>query len=72
MAKSLELTFMTNMGKQARISIDNPKEPVDETTVKQAMEEMLAANIFQNQNGALAEIKGARVIERNVTEYEIS
>lgn len=72
MAKSLELTFMTNMGKQARISIDNPKESVDETTVKQAMEEMLAANIFQNQNGALAEIKGARVIERNVTEYEIS
>lgn len=71
MTKSLELTFVTNMGKQARISIDNPKEPVDPVAVKLAMEEILAANIFQSANGALAEIKGARVVERNITEYEI-
>ena len=72
MAKSLELTFVTNMGKQARISIDNPKEPVDPVAVKLAMEEILAANILESSIGSFAEVKGARVVERNVTEYEIS
>ncbi len=72
MAKSLELTFVTNMGKQSRISIDNPKEPVDPAAVKLAMQEVIASDIFQSSNGSLAEIKGARVVERNVTDYEIS
>ena len=72
MAKTLELTFVTNMGKQARISVDNPKDSLDDQTVKNAMEEILAANIFLSQNGVLAEIKGARVIERNVTEFEFA
>lgn len=72
MAKSLELMFVTNMGKQARISVDNPKEPVDPVAVKLAMEEILAANILESSIGSFADVKGARVVERNITEYEIS
>jgi hypothetical protein len=33
MAKTLELQFSTELGKTASLSIDNPKEPVDEEVV---------------------------------------
>ncbi|MDE3839244.1 DUF2922 domain-containing protein [Bacillus methanolicus] len=72
MAKILELEFITDTGKNARLSIDNPKEPVDANTVKQSMAQIIASNVFVSSNGSLSAIKGAKVIERNVTEYEIS
>ncbi|MBL4954647.1 DUF2922 domain-containing protein [Neobacillus sp. OS1-32] len=71
MAKTLELQFGTDSGKMARISVDNPKEPIDEALVKQAMEQIIAADIFFTSSGKFAVAKGARVIDRNVTEYEI-
>ncbi|MBU8878722.1 DUF2922 domain-containing protein [Bacillus sp. FJAT-29790] len=72
MAKSLELTFLTETGKLSQLSIENPKEPINPTAVKQAMEEIVAANVFQTNNGSFAAAKGARVIDRNVTEYELA
>jgi Protein of unknown function (DUF2922) len=72
MAKILELEFETNTGKSARLSIENPKEPIDANAVKQSMAQIIASNVFVSANGSFAAIKGARVIERNVTEYEIS
>ncbi|MBU8916022.1 DUF2922 domain-containing protein [Bacillus sp. FJAT-29953] len=71
MAKTLELMFGTEFGKTARISVDNPKEPVDEAAVKQAMEQIIAADVFTSASGRYVASKGARVIDRNVVEYEI-
>jgi hypothetical protein len=71
MAKTLELEFTTEFGKSTRLSIDNPKEPIDGSVVKAAMEEMIASGVFTSTNGNFASVKGARVIDRNVTEYEI-
>lgn len=71
MAKTLELQFTTEFGKAARISVDNPKEPINEAQVKTSMEQMIAADVFYTASGKLAVAKGARVIDRNVVEYEI-
>lgn len=71
MAKTLELEFVTEFGKSARLSIENPKEPIDEAAVTLAMEEMIASGVFTSTNGNYASVKGARVIDRNVTEYEL-
>ncbi|MFD2442809.1 DUF2922 domain-containing protein [Bacillus sp. CGMCC 1.16607] len=71
MAKTLELQFSTELGGTARIAVDNPKEPIDEAAVKQAMEKILAAGVFFTATGKFVAVKGARVIERNVTDYEI-
>ncbi|MEH7179181.1 DUF2922 domain-containing protein [Neobacillus vireti] len=71
MAKTLELEFVTDFGKPARLTIESPKEPIEEAVVKQAMEEMIASGVFTSTNGNYASVKGARVIDRNVTEYEI-
>lgn len=72
MARTLELQFVTEFGKPARITLDNPKEPIDEAAVKQSMEVIVASGIFNTTNGNLASAKGARVIERNVTDYELA
>jgi len=71
MAKTLELQFVTDLGKTSRLSIDNPIEPVDAAAVKLAMDEIIASNAFYSSAGNLVAAGGARVVERNVTEYEI-
>ncbi|MCM3765560.1 DUF2922 domain-containing protein [Neobacillus niacini] len=71
MAKTLELQFGTELGKTARLSLDNPKEPIDEAAVKQAMEQIIGAAVFTSASGRYVEAKSARVINRNVVEYEI-
>lgn len=71
MAKTLELQFVTELGKPARITVDNPKKPIDEAAVKQSMSLIIASGIINTTNGNLTEAKGARVVERNVTDYKI-
>ncbi|MFE8699221.1 DUF2922 domain-containing protein [Cytobacillus sp. FJAT-54145] len=71
MAKTLELQFTTDTGESTSITVDFPKEPVDRIAVKQAMDEIVLSDAFYSSKGKLVSAKGARVIERNVTEYEI-
>ncbi|MEH6953915.1 DUF2922 domain-containing protein [Neobacillus drentensis] len=71
MAKILELQFGTEMGKTASLSVENPKEPIDEAVVKQSMTQIIAADIFTSAGGKFVVAKGARVIDRNVTDYEL-
>jgi hypothetical protein len=71
MAKTLELQFSTELGKTASISVENPKEPIDEAVVKQSMAQIIASEIFTTGSGKFVAAKGARVIDRNVTDYEL-
>lgn len=71
MAKTLELQFVTDLGKNTKLTVDNPKEPIDPAAVKLAMEQIIASNAFQTPNGTLVAVGTARVIERNVAEYEL-
>jgi hypothetical protein len=72
MAKTLELQFVTEAGKPARITVENPIEPVDEAVVKQSMNVIVASGIFNTSSGNLASSKGARIIDRNVTDYQLA
>jgi len=71
MAKTLELTFGHENGKTTKITLDGPIEPVDTQKVLVAMQSIINANIFMTANGAFASSEGIRLIERNVTEYEV-
>jgi hypothetical protein len=71
MAKTLELQFTTEMGGTARLTIDNPNDPIDTVAVKQSMEQILTAGIFYSPTGNFVAVKGARVVDREVTDYEI-
>ncbi|MFD0049056.1 DUF2922 domain-containing protein [Actinomycetes bacterium NPDC127524] len=72
MAKTLELLFTTLQGKTAVLSIDDPKEPVDMAKVKQAMDQFITLNVFTSRTGDYISKKGARVVERNVDDYEMN
>ncbi|MBT2644752.1 DUF2922 domain-containing protein [Bacillus sp. ISL-41] len=71
MAKTLELQFTTALGKYAKLTVDNPTEPVDPAAVKLAMEQIIASNAFLPANGTLVSVHSARVVERNITDYEL-
>ena len=71
MAKALEMIFVTEEGKSSTISVDNPKEPVDVNQVKQAMQQIIAQNVFITSSGDFVSIKGVRVVERNVEDVEV-
>lgn len=72
MAKTLELLFLTEGGKSATLSVSDPIEPVDVETVKTAMDEVIASNVFATVSGSFISARGARVVERNVNEYEVN
>ncbi|WP_028392388.1 DUF2922 domain-containing protein [Bacillus cihuensis] len=72
MAKTLELLFLTEGGKSASLSVADPIEPVDIEKVKSAMNEVIASNVFTTASGSFISAKGARVVERNVNEYEVN
>jgi uncharacterized protein YggL (DUF469 family) len=69
--KRLELLFKNMDDKNVTISLDDPIEPVNPTTVSQVMDEIIAQNVFTSTGGDLVSKHGARVVERNVTEIEI-
>ena len=71
MAKTLEMSFSTVNGKIAKVSIDNPIEPVNSVAVAAAMDTIIAANIFISAGGDLVAKRGARIVERNVADVEI-
>ncbi|NHC40803.1 DUF2922 domain-containing protein [Bacillus sp. MM2020_1] len=71
MAKTLELQFGTELGKTVRISVDNPKDPIDEEVVKLSMAQIIASDIFTSGSGKFTSAKGARVVDRSVTDYEL-
>ncbi|WP_064093108.1 DUF2922 domain-containing protein [Rossellomorea aquimaris] len=71
MAKVLELQFKTDSGKSGKVTVNDPVEPIDTVQVKAAMDNLIATNVFGSSNGAFVSIEGARVVERNVTDYDV-
>lgn len=68
MAKSLDLIFKNQEGKTVRISIADPKEPVDPAAVNAAMDLIIAKDVFV---GTLTEKVGARISESSRTDIDL-
>jgi Protein of unknown function (DUF2922) len=71
MAKSIELHFNSSLRKVVKLSVDSPIEPIDPVKVKEVIDLIVTANIFAGNTGAFVSPKEARLVEHNVTEYEI-
>ena len=70
MAKTIELHFLNSEGKVGKLSVDNPKEPIDPVATKLVMDTIIAANIF-GSNMNFVSAKEVRLVEHNVTGYEL-
>ncbi|WAA10867.1 DUF2922 domain-containing protein [Fervidibacillus albus] len=71
MEKTLDLYFLTEEGKTARLTINDPKEDLTGAEVKAAMDTIVSSGIFFSSTGAFISPKEARVVERNVVSIEL-
>ena len=71
MAKILEMNFTNLVGKPAKVTIENPIEPIDPVAISAAMDTILANDVFTSSGGGFVEKRDARVVERNVTDIEL-
>ncbi|MFJ7936715.1 DUF2922 domain-containing protein [Sporosarcina sp. NPDC096371] len=68
MAKTLQLNFSTATGKKVTLSVDEPRADLTAQNVDAAMQEIIAAGVFEVDGAPLETAVGARIVERNVTE----
>ncbi len=71
MARKLELIFLNEAGKTAKISVDNAQEDIDAEDVKDAMEDIIEKNIFSSKGGEFVGISAARVVDTTIEELDV-
>lgn len=68
MDKNLEMIFQNAVGKNARISVADPKDNLTAAEVQTAMDTILAKNIFNTTGGDIVKVVSARIVTRDVAE----
>jgi|GEM_PF-2170479 len=63
----LRLQFMTDADKKVNISIANPKQPVDNAAVDNALDLIVQKNVFTFTQGNIASKIGAELISTDTT-----
>ncbi|MFA8438169.1 DUF2922 domain-containing protein [Pueribacillus sp. YX66] len=71
MAKQIEMQFLNEENRTVTISLEDPVEPVNPEDVNAAMDTVLSENAFTSSGGNLVSKKGARIVERTVTEIQL-
>ncbi|MEK5231688.1 DUF2922 domain-containing protein [Lysinibacillus sp. FSL K6-0232] len=72
MTQVLELQFAAADGKATTLTIDAPRPALTATDIQQVMAIIIEKNVFTGQSGALTTIKGARIVDRQVTEFDVA
>ena len=68
MAKTLQLQFGTDNGKEMTLSVDDPRANLTRQEIESGMQSIINSNAFHVDSFSLTVIKGAKVVERNVDE----
>jgi hypothetical protein len=71
MPKVLEMQFLNEENKTVTIRLEAPIEPVDPAAVNTAMDTVIAQNIFSSSGGNYTTKKGARIVDREVSDIEL-
>ena len=69
--KKLLMTFKTDEDKNVSISIEDPKDNLTESQILEAMNVIIANNVFAPNGEALVEKVGANVVETETQEYDL-
>lgn len=67
-SKTLVMTFDTLDGKQANMSIADPKEGLNEDIVRTAMTNMVNQRVFTAKSGVFTGVRAAQLVQRTATE----
>ncbi|KGR82197.1 DUF2922 domain-containing protein [Lysinibacillus odysseyi] len=72
MNQVLELVFELADGKSLTLSVPSPKAGLTAAEVNSAMQAIVAANAFSREGAVIAARKSARIVEREVTEFDMN
>jgi len=62
MAKKLSMSFLTSLGGQSSLTLDEPIDELTETSVRGVMETIITRDVFDSNKGNLTEVKAAKVV----------
>ena len=60
---SLQMDFLTDQNKKVRITVQNPKQPVDSAAVNSAMDLIVSKGIFAFPQGVIVKKVGATEVQ---------
>ena len=69
--KKLLMTFKTDEDKNVSISVEDPKQNLTESEILEAMNLIIAKDVFAPNGEALIEKVGAKVVETETQEYDL-
>ena len=69
--KKLIMTFKNTLGNSFSITIDDPREDLEEQDIIDAMNLIKTKNIFQPKGYDIAECISAKVVDSTTTEYDL-
>ncbi|MEA3320615.1 MAG: DUF2922 domain-containing protein [Bacillota bacterium] len=69
---TLELIFLNEEGSKVKVSVDDPRAGLTQVEMEGAMDTIIAANVFTSKGGNFVSKDSARIVERNVTEFDIA
>ena len=70
--KRLVMVFKTDADTNVSISVDNPKDNLQESAIKSAMQIIIDKNVFAPKEEKLVALVEARIVVTNTNEYELA
>ena len=70
--KRLVMVFKTDADTNVSLSIDNPKDNLQESAIKSAMQIVIDKNVFAPREEKLVALVEARIVVTNTNEYELA
>lgn len=64
---ALHLSFETDQSKKVRVSIANPKQPVDSTLVDAAVQAIVSKNVFSFPQGKVVSSNPSQEVQTDTT-----
>ena len=69
--KRLLMTFKTTDDKKVSLSVDNPREDITESEIKDAMDLVVSKNIFAPNGADILSAVEAKVVVTDTTSYDL-
>jgi hypothetical protein len=67
----LELIFMSSQGRRVTVAVPDPRVNLTPAEIQAAMDVIIGENVFESSGGDLTAALGARVVTREVNDYEL-
>ena len=69
--KRLVMSFLKKKKKKVSLTVDNPREDINETEIKSAMDLVVEKNIFAPNGSDIVATVDAKVVVTDTTEYDL-